>query len=162
MNKWTQVVCTACGAVGYPKKIIAGSPILEILLWLFFLLPGLIYTLWRHANQNLVCRTCGQGTVIPRDTPMGRNISSDLVTKHGAADEAFYGTIAAIELQDMDKNNKKHGKLLAEREALFARMNELAEAGLDRAVGLSGAPAHKRLKRDMADWETRARKSGWR
>jgi len=77
-HKQTKVVCSACGSIGYPKKRISGSPILEILLWLLFLLPGLIYTLWRHANQHLVCRTCGQASIIPVDSPIGRKISSDL------------------------------------------------------------------------------------
>lgn len=64
-------------------------------------------------------------------------------------------------LHEVSKAERKNEKLYAEREALFARMNEYAMEGLDRTTGLSGMEAHKRLKKDRADWERRARKAGW-
>jgi hypothetical protein len=64
-------------------------------------------------------------------------------------------------LHEVSNAERQNEKLYAEREALFARMNEYAMKGLDRATGLSGMEAHKRLKKDRADWERRARKAGW-
>jgi hypothetical protein len=61
--------CTACGTVAKPKKIVKGSFILELLLWLCFLLPGIIYSVWRLSNKANACPKCGSESMIPIDSP---------------------------------------------------------------------------------------------
>ena len=41
------MVCTVCGSVGFPKKVTPGSFLVELGLWIFFILPGVIYSVWR-------------------------------------------------------------------------------------------------------------------
>jgi hypothetical protein len=64
--------CTTCGAVGAPKSHTRGSIWVEIVLWLCFLLPGLVYSLWRLSTRQKVCRTCGAATLVPLDSPVAR------------------------------------------------------------------------------------------
>lgn len=96
MNTHTKAVCTACGSVGYPKKAVKGSSIIELAFWVFAIaglltlsFPGpllgfillifaISYSLWRIVSKYHACRKCGQATVIPVDTPMGRKIVADL------------------------------------------------------------------------------------
>jgi len=71
----------ACGFDGKAKKKFPGSGVLEILLWLFGLIPvilmlieplpiyfiwtpvlcaAVIYTIWRQAKAKFVCPKCGE------------------------------------------------------------------------------------------------------
>lgn len=69
-------VCTNCGFVGKPGKETKGSILIEIILWFFFILPGLIYSLWRLSTRKPVCPKCKQQTMIPTDTPKGQQLMS--------------------------------------------------------------------------------------
>ncbi len=65
-----------CGYVGYPKKHTKGSILIEILLWLFLILPGLIYSIWRLTTKQMICPKCKNPTMIPTDSPMGAKLVS--------------------------------------------------------------------------------------
>lgn len=65
-------ICTTCGAQGIPKTRVKGSIGIEIVLWLCFLVPGLIYSIWRLTTKEKVCSTCGANTLVPIDSPVGR------------------------------------------------------------------------------------------
>ena len=67
-----EIVCTSCGYVGEPKTITKGSMGVEIILWLCFLIPGLIYSVWRLSSRYDGCPSCGQTTLIPRASPMAQ------------------------------------------------------------------------------------------
>ena len=72
-----EMICTNCGHQGKPKLIIKGSAGLEILLWLFFIIPGLIYSLWRSLSpsaKQLICRKCKAPNMIPLDSPLAQKI----------------------------------------------------------------------------------------
>jgi hypothetical protein len=69
-----QYICTICGHVGLSKKKVPGSLIIEVMLWLAFLLPGVIYSIWRMASAKEVCESCGNATLIPTDTPKGQEL----------------------------------------------------------------------------------------
>ena len=62
-------LCTACGVVASPKRLTPGSMVIEIALWLFFLLPGLIYSIWRLVSRRDACPSCGAYELIPPDSP---------------------------------------------------------------------------------------------
>jgi hypothetical protein len=63
------VFCRACGTVGTPIKRTKGSLAIEIVAWLLFLIPGVIYSLWRLTSKQRVCRACGSADIIPADAP---------------------------------------------------------------------------------------------
>lgn len=67
-----EVVCTSCGYVGEPKTITKGTMGVEIILWLCFLIPGLIYSVWRLSSRHDGCPICGQTALIPRTSPMAQ------------------------------------------------------------------------------------------
>jgi hypothetical protein len=80
-----QVVCTSCGYVGEAKRITKGSIFIEIILWLCFLVPGLIYSIWRLASRYDGCPSCGQATVIPRTSPMAQKFIRENLPEQVAA-----------------------------------------------------------------------------
>lgn len=78
-------VCTACGHVGEPARVTKGSMGIELVLWLCFLIPGLIYSIWRLSTRHDACPKCGNANLIPKDSPMGQkflreNMPEALVT----------------------------------------------------------------------------------
>lgn len=64
-------VCTQCGYAGASKTATKGSFLIEVVLWLCFLIPGIIYSLWRLSSRHSVCPKCG-GALIPTDSPKGK------------------------------------------------------------------------------------------
>lgn len=71
-------ICTACGHVGHPITATKGRLGVEVFLWLLFLLPGLIYSLWRIGSRHAACAACGGTSLVPLDSPMGRRLVDDL------------------------------------------------------------------------------------
>jgi hypothetical protein len=66
------IICGNCGSISQePKSGNRGSLILEILLWLFFILPGIIYTIWRRRGKPC-CPKCGSENIMPLNTPGGQ------------------------------------------------------------------------------------------
>lgn len=70
-------VCKACGYVGEAKSAVRGSLGIEIILWLCFIIPGLIYTVWRRGSEFNSCPTCGGNQMIPADSPIGKKIIAE-------------------------------------------------------------------------------------
>jgi DNA-directed RNA polymerase subunit RPC12/RpoP len=67
------LICTACGAqTDMPQSKTRGSFVVEIVLWLALVIPGLLYSLWRQSTRQKVCPTCGSATLILANTPDGR------------------------------------------------------------------------------------------
>ena len=66
------VVCKACGWSGYPKTVTEGSTAIELVLWLFLLVPGLVYSIWRLTTRHQACPTCGGKILVPASSPGGR------------------------------------------------------------------------------------------
>ena len=66
------VICLDCGHIGRPKKYYRGSLAIEIVLWLCFLVPGLVYTLWRDTSRYKGCRICKSTNIIPINSPNGK------------------------------------------------------------------------------------------
>lgn len=74
MSKTKEYVCVQCGFVGKPRKTAKGSILIELVLWLFFILLGLIYSLWRLSSKYTACPKCGSANIIPTDSPMGQKL----------------------------------------------------------------------------------------
>jgi hypothetical protein len=69
-------ICTTCGFKGKPKRMTKGSFLMEVLLWICFLLPGLIYSIWRLASKYEGCPKCLGAAMIPLDSPMAAKLLS--------------------------------------------------------------------------------------
>src|SRR5690606_29737256 len=61
--------CSSCGAEGATRTATKGSIWLEIVLWLCFIVPGLIYSIWRITTRHQVCASCGALTLMPPNSP---------------------------------------------------------------------------------------------
>lgn len=74
--KW---LCTSCGSqVSRQKTLTKGSVVIEIILWLMIILPGLLYSVWRLTSRQKVCPQCLKPTLIPIDSPMARATMAQL------------------------------------------------------------------------------------
>jgi len=51
-------VCVTCKTQMTPKTKTPGTFLVELGLWFFFILPGLIYSLWRISARKKVCSQC--------------------------------------------------------------------------------------------------------
>lgn len=67
-----EMVCTQCGHVGLPTTVTRGHFAIELILWLCFLLPGIIYSVWRLATRHQACPICGNPHMLPRSAPMAQ------------------------------------------------------------------------------------------
>ncbi|MDE2173260.1 MAG: hypothetical protein KGJ31_01490 [Patescibacteria group bacterium] len=63
------MVCTNCGHVGSPKKEIPGSIWITLILLCFYILPGIIYEIWRNNGTKKICTLCGSANLVPIDSP---------------------------------------------------------------------------------------------
>jgi len=77
-KKAQDLLCTNCGCQGKPKLRVKGSFFIEIILWLFFIVPGLIYTIWRLTTKQNVCVKCGSENLIPLDSPKAQQVLAEL------------------------------------------------------------------------------------
>jgi uncharacterized membrane protein YtjA (UPF0391 family) len=62
--------CTTCGHEGPTKKVTRGSFAIELILWLCFIVPGLIYSVWRVSTRHQACTSCGATTLVPPNSPI--------------------------------------------------------------------------------------------
>lgn len=76
-------VCPSCLYRGKPKTVTKGNFGVEVMLWLFFLLPGLIYSVWRVSNKYKACPKCGNTGMIPEDSIAAKQ----LLTKYHTQEE---------------------------------------------------------------------------
>lgn len=71
-----QMYCPICGTVGTSKKYTKGTLGLEVLLWLCFLVPGVLYSVWRLTSRYRGCPSCKAPNMIPADSPKAREALS--------------------------------------------------------------------------------------
>lgn len=69
-------VCSTCGTVSNGSAHTPGSILIEIVLWICLIVPGLIYSLWRHSARKQVCGACRNATLVPVNTPAGQRLTA--------------------------------------------------------------------------------------
>lgn len=78
MAKNETMICRNCGHVGVANTATPGSFILEVILWLCFLLPGILYSIWRVAKRHRACSACGSSELLPLNSPMGQKLQREM------------------------------------------------------------------------------------
>jgi len=68
----TRQHCMTCGSEGDPVAKTKGSLLIEIVLWLCLIVPGLIYSVWRLTSRHSACSVCGATNLVPCDTPAAK------------------------------------------------------------------------------------------
>ena len=66
------MICPACGTRGEPAIRTRGHLLIEIILWLCIIVPGLIYSIWRASTRYGACPACGQAGMIQVKSPRGQ------------------------------------------------------------------------------------------
>lgn len=79
-----KLACRDCGTVAEPVQVTKGSILIEIVLWLCLLVPGIVYSIWRHASRHDACPACRGTVLLPLDTPVGSQMAN-----HQAPDRAL-------------------------------------------------------------------------
>jgi len=69
-------ICVDTGEVAKPKIDTKGSFLIELVLWLCFIVPGLIYSIWRHTTRAPAIK--GNRNIVPLDSPRGRKLYAEL------------------------------------------------------------------------------------
>jgi len=46
-------------------------------LWIMFIFPGLIYSVWRHNNRYIACLKCNSENIIPSTSPLGKKLLAE-------------------------------------------------------------------------------------
>ena len=68
-------ICTTCGTINNkPQKLTKGSMGIEVILWLMFLVPGMLYSIWRLSGRDQLMCHCCKGKVIPVSSPFGQRL----------------------------------------------------------------------------------------
>lgn len=70
-------ICPACGSRGEPKRKTRGSTLIELVLWLCLIVPGVIYSIWRLTSRYDACPACDAPGMIPVNTPRGQKLIRD-------------------------------------------------------------------------------------
>lgn len=83
-------VCKQCGHYGDPARETKGSFLIEVILWLCLLIPGLIYSIWRINSRHDVCAKCGSRDLIPIDSPLARKLMQEVAPAALAVRDAPY------------------------------------------------------------------------
>jgi predicted RNA-binding Zn-ribbon protein involved in translation (DUF1610 family) len=73
-NMTETFICRKCGQIGPHELNKKGKLSTEIILWLLFILPGLIYSIWRRTGRYFACRACGTHHIVPLDSELGREV----------------------------------------------------------------------------------------
>lgn len=68
------MICPHCGTRGSAATATRGSTGVELILWLCFIIPGLIYSMWRLGSKQQVCPSCRQPGLISVNTPRGQQL----------------------------------------------------------------------------------------
>jgi hypothetical protein len=71
-NAERQRYCTRCGSVAEPVHFGRGSNVLCLLLFLFFIVPGIIYWLWMNLEDYWGCPTCCAREIVPLSSPVAQ------------------------------------------------------------------------------------------
>ena len=85
----SRVMCTACNYIGESRTISRGSIDAEVILWFCFLIPGLIYSIWRAVSKREVCPCCGQESCIPANSPRAKFLKERLAQQAANASLGF-------------------------------------------------------------------------
>jgi hypothetical protein len=121
-----EIICLQCGSVSKRAvRTIQGSFLLECFLWLLFILPGVIYSVWRLTTKAKVCPACSSREIVPLASPLGQKLQRELATV-GSVPPSAIELPAAAEIRSRCSNCGQHSP---------ARSSFCSHCGTKRAAG---------------------------
>lgn len=70
-------ICPNCGYAGDVSQVTKGSTLIELILWCCFIIPGLIYSVWRLTSRHDGCPQCGASNLVPLNSPRGKKLADE-------------------------------------------------------------------------------------
>lgn len=67
-------VCMECGCQRDPVDAKRGLLVIEICMWLLYILPGVIYSIWRRVRKYQVCPQCRNPSVVLTSSSRARGV----------------------------------------------------------------------------------------
>jgi len=62
-------VCMECGCQRDPIDAKRGLLVIEIFMWLLYILPGVIYSIWRRVRKQQICPNCQNPSIELTSSP---------------------------------------------------------------------------------------------
>jgi hypothetical protein len=69
-----KMICTVCYAIGDSVIVKSGSYRLQLILYLFGIIPGILYRKWRDSTARRACAHCKQDALVSLYTHQGRRV----------------------------------------------------------------------------------------
>ncbi len=57
-------ICMECGCQRDPVKAKRGLLVVEIFMWLLYIVPGVIYSIWRRVRKHEICSKCRMPSIV--------------------------------------------------------------------------------------------------
>ncbi|MFX1487416.1 MAG: hypothetical protein ACFFBS_10055 [Promethearchaeota archaeon] len=70
-------ICPHCRHTGPLEINTKGKTSVEVILWLFFLVPGLVYSIWRRTGRYYGCPECGNPGMVPIGSHLGKHLLAE-------------------------------------------------------------------------------------
>ena len=67
-------ICKSCGSLTKGKTETPGNFFIEVILWCCYIVPGLLYSIWRRSKRHKICEWCKSPDLIPPDSPIALEI----------------------------------------------------------------------------------------
>lgn len=64
-----RVACRNCGTIGESVKPLKGSGWITFILLCFYIIPGIIYMIWRRTGTKECCAKCKSENIVPAGAP---------------------------------------------------------------------------------------------
>lgn len=71
------LICKNCGTAHRGEHTLPGNGWIELVLWLAYIVPGLIYSIWRRSRQRPTCAACGSRDLVDTSTPVGQRLAAE-------------------------------------------------------------------------------------
>ena len=84
------MICKTCEEQVSLVNTTPGSIWVEIVLWMLFCAPGLVYSVWRLSKRRLVCSQCMGSDLVHESSAAGRRI-----TRNGQSSSTSAEALAA-------------------------------------------------------------------
>ena len=67
-------LCLECGCQREPVMANRGMLIIELFMWLLYILPGVIYSIWRRVRKQEICPNCRTPSVVLTSSSRAMNM----------------------------------------------------------------------------------------
>lgn len=75
-----KAICRNCGHEGNTERKLKGHVLITLILLICWIIPGLIYMVWRRTGLKDACTKCGSQNVVPVGSVEALKVASDKVS----------------------------------------------------------------------------------